>query len=144
MSLLGIYPPPVNSMFGSRDMTIREALPANADALLRLATEFAESFVVDPVCFRESFRQCWRDSSSHMIVVIVKSSLVGYLPVASAPPFTFVILTSRSSRGARSWSANTVFPVQPERVHHVRGCFSHKGIKKPQLHYLYLHAMRKK
>ncbi|RLC26716.1 MAG: hypothetical protein DRH21_01350 [Deltaproteobacteria bacterium] len=34
---------------------------------------------VDPNCFRESFRQCWLDSPSHVVVAIVKSSLVGYL-----------------------------------------------------------------
>ena len=43
------------------------------------ATEFAASFAVDPNCFRESFRQCWLDSSSHVVVAIVKSSLAGYL-----------------------------------------------------------------
>jgi len=68
-----------NNWFGSRDITVREALPADADALLPLATEFAASFAVDPNCFRESFRQCWLDSSSHVIVAIVKSSIVGYL-----------------------------------------------------------------
>ncbi len=60
-------------------MIVREALPADADALLPLATELAASFAVDPACFRESFSQCWRDSSSHVVVAIVKSSLVGYL-----------------------------------------------------------------
>jgi len=60
-------------------MTIREALPADVYALLPLVTEHAASFAVDPACFRESFRQCWLDRSSHVVVAIVKSSLVGYL-----------------------------------------------------------------
>jgi GNAT superfamily N-acetyltransferase len=60
-------------------MTVREALPADADALLPLATEHAASFAIDPNCFRESFRQSWLDSSSHVFVAIVKSSLVGYI-----------------------------------------------------------------
>jgi len=60
-------------------MIIRRAQHEDCDTLLRMATDLATSFVVDPDAFRASFRQCLPAESSLILVAEVDSMLVGYL-----------------------------------------------------------------
>jgi GNAT superfamily N-acetyltransferase len=61
------------------DSIIRVAAPADADAVLRLASELASSFVVEERSFRAAFGELLADGSACILVAEVGGVVVGYM-----------------------------------------------------------------
>lgn len=60
-------------------MTIRPAQPGDAEGVLRLAKEFATSFVVEEAAFRTTFTAVLSDPSARICVAEHSGNVVGYL-----------------------------------------------------------------
>src|SRR5204863_6487457 len=61
------------------DLVIRLASPADADAVLRLARDFAISFTVDDQRFRQTFDELLSDRSTCVRVAALDGVVVGYV-----------------------------------------------------------------
>jgi GNAT superfamily N-acetyltransferase len=58
---------------------VRRAAPPDIEAVLALARDFATSFVVEPVAFRESFPALLADSHACLLIAEQDGLVVGYL-----------------------------------------------------------------